>query len=133
MSTSPPRAPAGLGPQGRKLWADVLGSYLLTPGETTVLTALCHATDQLAKLNAELSKAELWVIGSRKQPVPNPLLAEVRAHAKTIENLQRALCLPAPGAKSGQWRNPNMKAAIDTRWRRQATIKARDARVIEGA
>jgi hypothetical protein len=126
MGSSPPRAPAGLGVQGRKLWRDVLGAYLLTPGEREVLVALCHAVDQLARLNAELVDAPLTVKGSRGQQVPNPLLAEVRAHNKTVETLQRALCLPEPGQKTGAWRNPHTKSSVDARWSRAKTVKARE-------
>jgi hypothetical protein len=126
MTSSPPRAPAGLGAQGRRLWRDVLGAYLLTPGEREVLVALCHAVDQLHRLNVEAASAPLLVKGSRGQQVPNPLLAEVRAHDKTVETLQRALCLPAPGAKTGAWRNPHTKSAVDARWSRAKTVKARE-------
>ena len=125
MSSSPPRAPAGLAEQGRKLWRDVLGHYLLTPGEREVLTTLCFAVDQLARLNAELVSAPLTVKGSRGQQVPNPLFHEVRMHNKSVESLQRALCLPEPGAKRGEWRNPNTKAAVNERWRRVKTVKTR--------
>jgi hypothetical protein len=126
VTSSPPRAPAGLGAAGRELWRDVLGAYLLTPAEHQVLIALCHAVDQLAKLNAELVSAPLTVKGSRGQQVPNPLLHEARMHNKTVETLQRALCLPAPGQRTGQWRNPNTKSAVDERWRRARTVKDRE-------
>jgi hypothetical protein len=126
VTSSPPRAPAGCGPAGKKLWRDVLGAYLLTPGEREVLVALCHAVDQLAKLNAELVSAPLTVKGSRGQQVINPLMYESRQTAKTVETLQRALCLPAPGQRTGEWRNPNTKSAVDERWRRARTVKARE-------
>jgi hypothetical protein len=103
----------------------VLSAYLLTPAEHEVLVALCHAVDQLGRLNAEAVAAPLTVKGSKGQPVPNPLFAEVRAHAKTVETLQRALCLPAPGEKTGAWRDPHTKHSIDERWRRAKTAKAR--------
>jgi hypothetical protein len=115
-----------LGAQGKRLWRDVLGAYLLTPGEREVLVALCFATDQLARLNAELVSAPLTVKGSRGQQVPNPLLYEARQTAKTVESLQRALCLPVPGQVRGEWRNPNTKASVDERWRRAKTVKARE-------
>ena len=104
----------------------MLGAYLLTPGEREVLVALCHATDQLAKINAALVDAPLTVKGSRGQQVINPLLYESRQTAKTVETLQRALCLPAPGQRTGEWRNPNTKAAVDARWSRVKTVKARE-------
>jgi hypothetical protein len=125
MGSSPPRAPAGLAAAGKKLWRDVLGAYQLTPGEREVLVALCFATDQLARLNAELVDAPLTVKGSRGQQMINPLFAEVRAHDKTVETLQRALCLPQLGEKTGTWRNPHTKAAVHARWSRAATVKAR--------
>jgi len=125
MTTSPPKPPPGLGSAARELWAAVLGTYALTPAEHEVLIALVHATDQLARVNAALVGAPLTVPGSRGQDTANPLLAEARMHGKLVESLQRALCLPAPGQKTGQWRNPHTKASVDTRWSRRATVAAR--------
>jgi hypothetical protein len=104
----------------------VLGAYQLTPGEREVLVALCHAVDQLGRLNAEMATAPLMVKGSRGQQIANPLLAQIRAYDKTVESLQRALCLPPPGEKVGTFRNPNTKSAVDARWSRARTVKARD-------
>jgi phage terminase small subunit len=127
ITTPTPPAPSTLGGHGRKLWRSVLGAYLLTPAEHEVLIALCHATDQLEKLNAELVSAPLTVKGSRGQQVPNPLLAEARSHARTVETLQRSLCLPVPGEKKGAWRDPHASASINERWRRTRTVKDREA------
>jgi hypothetical protein len=126
MSNSPPRAPAGLAAAGKRLWSDVLGAYELTPGEREVLSALCFEVDRLARINAELVSAPLTVKGSRGQEIPNPLLREARMAGKLVESLQRALCLPPPGEKVGTVRNPNTKSAIDARWSRARTVKARD-------
>lgn len=124
VSSTPPRAPASLAERGSKLWKSVLAAYVLTPGELAVLEALCHAVDQLAKINGELVSAPLVTKGSRGHQIVNPLYAQARQHAKTVESLQRALCLPEIGQNQGTWRNPHRKSSVDERWRRAA--KARD-------
>jgi phage terminase small subunit len=111
---------------GKRLWSDVLGAYELTPGEREVLVALCHAVDQLGRLNAEMATAPLMIKGSRGQQVPNPLLAQIRASAKSVESLQRALCLPPPGEKVGKFSNPHTASSVNARWSRAATKRARD-------
>jgi len=125
MGSSPPRAPAGLGDHGRKVWRDVVAKYVLDPGETAVLGELCRTLDELDRLNAAAAVAPLSVPGSRGQETVNPLFAEVRAHRKTVELLQRALALPVEGERVGSVRNPHRRAAVASRWRRDAALKAR--------
>jgi hypothetical protein len=51
VGNAPPRAPAGPGDQGKRLWCDVVGKYLLDPAELAVLDQLCHTIDELGRLN----------------------------------------------------------------------------------
>ena len=133
MSNSPPRAPSGLGDRGRKLWRDVVGTYKLDPGELAVLEQLARTVDELDRLNAAAAVAEVTVPGSRGQETVNPIFDQVLRHRKTIETLSRALALalalalPADGETVGSYRNPHRKAAIDSRWRRDAATRARAA------
>jgi hypothetical protein len=91
-----------------------------------VPVALCHAVDQLAKLNAELVSAPLTVKGSRNQQLPIRCWPRSAPTTRRWSRLQRALGLPAPGQKTSAWRNPDTKSAIDARWSRAKTVKARE-------
>lgn len=127
MGNSPPRAPSGLGDRGRKLWRDVVGTYQLDPGELAVFEQLGRTVDELDRLNAAVADAPVTVPGSRGQETLNPVFAAVLAHRKMIETLSRALALPADGEQVGTFRNPHRKAAVNSRWRRDAATRARAA------
>lgn len=123
MST--PKTPPGLKARGRALWRDVQAAYKLNPAEAVTLNALARTLDEIAALEAELAAAPLIVAGSKGQPVPNRLLAEIRAHRGLADKLQISLALPAPGEHTGQRRSGQQKAAADTRWRKTKLAEVR--------
>lgn len=47
---SVPRAPAGSGPAGKRLWSSVLDRYDLEPAEIELLRRACRAADVLAEI-----------------------------------------------------------------------------------
>jgi len=117
MSENPFTGPAG------ELWSSVSESYELDPAEQSILLQACRCLVELDRIDDELSSAPLTVPGSMGQPVPNPLLAAVRGHRKTLESLLRSLALPYPGQSAGVVRHPLQQAAARARW--AARVEAR--------
>ena len=120
-----PKPPPGLKARGRALWRDVHAAYKLNPSENFTLGALARTLDEIAALEAELAVAPLIVEGSKGQPIPNKLLAEIRAHRALADKLQISLALPAPGEQTGQRRSGQAKAAAETRWRKTRLAEVR--------
>jgi hypothetical protein len=108
----------GFSASGRRLWRDTLSAYELHPAEHQLLLAACRSLTELERVERELATGPLMVTGSTGQPVPNPLLAEVRAHRKTVETLLRSLALPVEGETQGRVRSPAARDAARARWRR---------------
>lgn len=88
-----PRAPAGLGPRGRRLWVDTVAVFDLRPDELATLEECARTTDVLARLEHELATSDVVVVGSTGQPRPNPLLGEVRGHRLVLARLLSLLAL----------------------------------------
>ncbi|MBF6459814.1 hypothetical protein IU433_12280 [Nocardia puris] len=114
-SKKKPSAPSGLRPGGRKLWADVIGTYELRPDEVRVLKDACREADLVDALEAQLQGSALLVTGSQGQQVINPLVSEIRQHRGVLSSLLRQLRLPdgndTPDARSTQARD-----AANARW-----------------
>lgn len=114
---SPPKAPAGLGAAGRKLWREVLADFALPPDGQALLVQACRTVDELEQLREAIADAEVMTTGSQGQPVASPLFAEARAHRATLAKLISQLALPdeedVPKLTGAQERARN---AAQTRW-----------------
>jgi phage terminase small subunit len=112
-----PRAPRGLGPDGRKFWRSVTSEYLLSPAELGILARACRCLDRLSAMDDELAAAgSMITAGSTGQEKPHPLLASLDQAERTLDVLIRALALPLPDEKQGKRRSPSAAMAARVRW-----------------
>jgi hypothetical protein len=94
-----PVAPKGLGPEGRSVWSKVradaaANEYELRPDEVVTLSQACRALDRLEELREALAGQQLLTVGSTRQVVVHPLVAEVRAHEAHVAALLARIKLP---------------------------------------
>ena len=113
-----PRAPAGLGKAGRKLWRDMVKLLDLRPDELAALAQAASTVDELERLQAALCDAPLMVAGSKGQPRPNPLLDEVRRHREVLARLLARIEVPDGDEEAEQDRkaSSNRQASALRRW-----------------
>lgn len=111
------RAPAGMGEKALRLWHSVTDVYELRPDEYRILEDACRQTAIVDKLERELRGAPLIMKGSMGQPVPNPLLTEVRQHRGVAAALLKQLALPDPVEKvEPVSRSVQARDAAKSRW-----------------
>ena len=113
------KAPAGLGPAGRRIWTTVAKTYDLRIDELRVLEDACREADLIDRIQAELSDPdhELVVKGSMGQPVSSPLVQEIRQHRSTLQRLLAGLKLPDEvAADRGQEASAGARKAAMARW-----------------
>jgi hypothetical protein len=91
-----PDPPPGLLAAGEVLWRNTWSEYVLDPAETAVLTEMCHLTDNLATMQAQLAGLPPTAAGSRGQIVVHPLIAEIRLTSLALAKLAKTLALPHP-------------------------------------
>jgi hypothetical protein len=96
-----PRPPADLGATGRRLWADTVEAFVLTPAELRLLHEAGRTADELDRLGEALAAEPMTVPGSKGQLVPHPLLAQLRAHRATLARLFNEMALPSEGQRVG--------------------------------
>lgn len=81
------RAPAGLGPTGRRFWREVAQTYGLRPDELAILAGACRTVDAIADLDAAI---EATTGASARLP----LWREARQQRETLRRHLAALALP---------------------------------------
>lgn len=108
------KAPAGLKPKGKRLWAEVTGEYKLRHDELDVLEDVCREADLIDQIERELAGSDFMVTGSQGQMVVNPLIAEARQHRATKMSLWKRLALPDPVASEAP--SNQQRAAAQSRW-----------------
>lgn len=118
VTASKPVPPAGLGASGRSLWRSVVAEYVLRPDELTVLGAACRTVDELELLRVALATGPVMVAGSKGQPVPNPLLSEIRSHRALLGSLLKQIGISEAVEDDGaaRSRSANAVKAARARW-----------------
>lgn len=84
-----PRAPAGAGPAGRRLWRAVLSEYELAEHEQTMLRQAVHVADLCETLQVTVDREGLFVAGRA-----HPALVELRQQRMLLARLIVALRVP---------------------------------------
>lgn len=108
--------PPKLGAKGLALWRQVVDVYDLRPDELSTLESACREASLVARLDEELSAADLVVTGSMGQQVVNPLVSEIRQHRSTLNALLKSLKLPDDVASGGE-RSAAARDAVNARWK----------------
>jgi hypothetical protein len=83
------RSPAGLGPEGKRLWRSITAEFALEtePHKLQILAQACRVTDVIAELDDAADEAPLTVKGSMGQQVISPFIAEARAQRALLAQL----------------------------------------------
>lgn len=114
------RAPAGLGPAGKRLWKSIddVFDFKDEPGKVQVLREACKVADIIAELDEAADEAPLTVRGSMGQPVISPFIAEARVQRALLAQLLGRLGLPdndEPGDGASR-RTRAARTAAKARW-----------------
>ena len=112
---SSPKSPSTLGSEGKKLWSEIVGKYVLRADELRTLEDACASSDMLADLHREWVELGRPYItkGSMGQEVEHPLIGSIDKQRKTRQAFIRQLKLPddPAGEKPNQQRD-----AANSRW-----------------
>lgn len=106
--TSPP---PGAKSSGARLWADVVGKYLLEEHEEALLREAVRCVDLLDDLAALVEAEGLMVAGPHGTRV-HPALVESRQLRITLARVLAALRLPAGDEDEGETRRPQRRSGV---------------------
>lgn len=118
-----PKAPAGLGTRGRRLWRQVVADYELSVADVELLTEACRCADDAERLALELADQPVLVVGSAGQPRANPLAKELRDTRNLLGQLLGRLDFPADDSGNewdGLTASHRARKAARARWSRGA-------------
>jgi len=89
--------PEDLGEAGIQLWEDITEVFDFSdePHRLAILHRACKVADTIHKLDEAAAEAPLMELGSMKQKVISPLIAESRAQTALLNQLISSLKLPA--------------------------------------
>lgn len=125
------KPPKGLRDAGKALWAAVLADlpgddWELDERELSILAAACSQADDVAALEAVISKQGPMATGSTGQPVVHPAVSEARQGRLALGRLLGLLALPpgeaGPASTAAGQRGHR---AAEARWNPSPKKKAR--------
>lgn len=105
-----PKAPAGAGPAGAKLWREVLDEYELEQHELLLLREAVRTVDTLDSLQAQVA-ADGVLLDSSQGSRAHPALVEARQQRIALARLLAALRLPAGEEEAGD-RRPQRRMGV---------------------
>ena len=121
------KAPAGLGPRGRRLWRAVTGNFELNDSETALLTEATRVVDDVERLQADLADAPATVPGSRGQMTVHPLRAELRNQRLLLAKLLAQLDMPSCDSEGNPWdgltTSQRARKAARARWDKRGGVR----------
>jgi hypothetical protein len=132
MAERIPRPPKDLNATGRAFWRSVLAAHEANPAELQLLHEACRTKDELDVMAERVASESPVVAGSKGQPRPHPLLAEIRQHRRLLDQLVVALGLPLESEVVGRRRSAAAKRAADERWRKAGTRRKGRLTSVEG-
>jgi hypothetical protein len=90
-----PRPPKGTRTAGKRLWASILGDYVLEEHELALLREMTRIVDRLDLLAGEVQRDGVVVRGAGLERRAHPALVEARQQQIELARLAAALRLPA--------------------------------------
>lgn len=116
-SRDAPTPPEPLGEAGMAFWRDVHADYEgFTPTDLRLIASAAACLDRVAAMEAEQAGLSLVAVGSMKQPVAAPLLAEIRQYRALFLSLCRQLALETDDDQPATRRGWNARQAAAARW-----------------
>lgn len=95
--TRPMRAPRQLSTSSRRLFAEVISSYVLEPHHLAILTKALEALDRADQARSEIAAGPLMVQSRLGEPKAHPLLAVERDARAQFGSLMKQLGLDIDG------------------------------------
>lgn len=129
--------PDDLGVSGAKLWRSITNDYDLREDEVEILHSAARVRDTIDVLTEALTDQPLIVLGSSRQPVVQPLLAERRFQEQALAGLLAKLkfhdSVETVTTSDGKMtRSESGRKAANARWARSSARHVGDDRTSRG-
>jgi hypothetical protein len=114
VTMTKPKAPTGARAAGKRLWAAIVGEFVLNEAETVLLREMVRVVDRLDVLDAAVREQGVVVDGR-----VNGALVESRQQALVLAKLAATLRLPTDEQQGGGARVSDAAREIaSARWKR---------------
>lgn len=106
-----PRAPAGTGPAGRRLWAALHSQYEFEEHEAALVREMVRTVDTIAALEEQVRRDGIVLPGPGLSRRVHPAVAEARQQRIALARLAAALRLP-DGVDGEEVRRPQRRVGV---------------------